>query len=153
MEGFDFEAARKHWDERGRPAVGSLWQSRNYPQLRVRVVEMVDAPRAGEAVAERSGDDVHARVYWGPGPFGLRGLFTYEMDEDRWNIDEDGVVYGAGGIDRDGRWRDEGPPLVVIFRREQFGGPDTWHKNFEDRTPFFEPVEDWDNSNPKEGTR
>ncbi len=117
--------------------------------MRVRVLETVDTERVEDGV-ELFPDEVRAFVYWEGSLDELREMFTYEIDEDRWNIEKDGVVYGAGGIDRDGRWRDEGPPLVVIFRREQFGGPDTWHLNFGERTPPFEPVEDWDNSNPKE---
>src|SRR5215211_1408264 len=131
---FDYEAARRrfpaHWDE-GWPAYKSTWQSTNYPQLRMRVLEVVDA-----------GHDVRALVYWDGSLDELRGLFTHETDE-RWNIDKRGFVYGARGIDREGRWREEGDPLEVTFERAYFGGPDTWHLNFGEKTPFFEPVEDW----------
>lgn len=133
-EEFDFEAERGrwpgHWNENGWPASKSTWRSRDHPQLRVRVV------RARV-------DDVETFVYWDGGPEELRALFTYEPTE-RWNIDKTGFVYGSPGIDRDGRWRPDGPALRVIFDRPMFGGPDTCHIRFEDRTPFFEPVPDWD---------
>ena len=155
MEGFDFEAARKHWpehwDERGRPARNSTWQSSNYPYMRVRVRETVDTERVEDGV-ELFPDEVRAFVYWEGSLDELREMFAYESDE-RWNLDRHGLVFGSGRIGRDRRWRDEGEELVVVFRREHFGGHDTWHLNFGGRTPPFEPVEDWDNSNPKEGTR
>jgi len=140
---FDYEAARRrfpaHWDREGRPASKSTWRSVNYPQLRVQVR---DAP-------DESGD-VRAFVFWEGSLDQLRGLFAYETDE-RWNIDKRGLVYGAGGIDREGRWREWGGPLEVTFERAYFGGPDTLQLNFGEETPFFEPVEDWDNNNPEGG--
>jgi hypothetical protein len=119
--------------------------------MRVRVLETVDTERVEDGV-ELFPDEVRAFVYWEGSLDELREMFSYESDE-RWNIDQHGLVYGVGGIDRERRWQDEGSPLEVTFRREQFGGPDTWHKNFEDRTPFFEPVKDWNNGKPQGGTR
>ncbi len=133
-EEFDYEAVRRrfpgHWDTQGWPVRNSTWQSVNFLQLRVRVLR-----------AEQQ--DVEAFIFWDGTLEELRGLFAYESDE-RWNLDRHGLVYGPRGIGRDRRWRDEGEELVVAFRREYFGGPDTWHKNFGDRTPFFEPIKDWD---------
>lgn len=144
-EEFDFDATRRrfpeHWDDRGWPAVNSTWRSRNHPQLRVRVIGVTSTP-LGHDTDELPGD-VRVRVYWDGDLAGLRLLFTYEST-DRWNIDKTGLVYGSGGIDREGRWRREGPTLEVIFERPMFGGPDTWHINFEERLPFFEPLPDWD---------
>jgi hypothetical protein len=68
----------------------------------------------------------------------------YETAE-RWNLGKHGFVYGAEGIDQEGRWRaGSGPALEVTFDRPMFGGSDTWHLNFENETPFFEPIQDWD---------
>ena len=154
MEEFDYEATRKrfprHWDDCGWPAYKSTWRSRNHPYMRVRVTRTIDQSRVhpGSAIHEalstgelRDGD-VQTFIHW-DGPLDeLRRLFTYEPTE-RWNIDKTGFVYGSGGIDQDGRWREDGPALDVVFERAMFGGPDTWHINFEDRTPPFEPVHDW----------
>ncbi len=152
-EEFDFDETRRrfpsHWDDDGWPAHKSTWRSRNYPHMRVKVLEAV---RASAAVpgsirydqiqrGELEDGDVRTMISWDGDLEGLRGMFAYE-NTDRWNIDKNGFVYGSAGIDQRGRWRDEGPILEVIFERELFGGPDTWHLNFEDRTPFFEPIAD-----------
>lgn len=153
-EGFDFEEWRDrfpdHWDEDGWPATESTWRSYNYPQMRVTVIETVRADRVHEGSAQHqaleSGEqlagDVRTFVSWDGGLEELLGLFTYHQ-ADRWNIDKTGFVYGTPGIDRDGRWRSDGPPLEVIFDRAKFGGPDTWHINFGERLPFFKPINEW----------
>lgn len=152
---FDFEAWRQrypdHWDEDGWPIPKSTWRSRPHPYLRVRVLSTIKRDRvaagslrADELAAGRAQHgDVKTLVYWDGSLDELLRLFTYETT-DRWNIDSKGFVYGSGGIDRNGRWLDEGVGLQLIFDREQFGGPDTWHRNFEEPLPFFEPVLDWD---------
>jgi hypothetical protein len=154
-EEFDFEAWREwfptHWDARGWPALKSTWRSRNFPMMRVQVLSTLDTSRVHEgsiladqvAEGKRLHGDVVTMVFW-DGPLDeLRGLFTYENTE-RWNINGEGFVCGAGGIDRDGRWRADGPALEVTFHRAMFGGPHTWHINFEDQMPFFEPIPDWE---------
>jgi hypothetical protein len=147
-EDFDFDATHRrfpdHWDEEGRPTVGSAWRSRMHPHMRVRIVGL-----------DATHDDVDALVYWDGDLDGLKLLFTDDSG-DRWNVAENKGIYGSAGIHRAAaedwpergehhRWRDETDALVVTFAREKFGGPDTWHigprgENF----PFFEPIYDPD---------
>lgn len=145
-EEFNFEEEHRrfpeHWDKDGRPAINSTWRSREHPMMRVRV-------------SGRDGDrDVTAMVYWDGDLEGLRLLFAQEPSE-RWNIAANRLVYGPAGIyqleahERSHgeryRWRRDTATLDVVFEREQFGGPDTWHIGMEGvNLPFFEPIPDWD---------
>ena len=137
-EEFDFESSRnrfpEHWDDDGRPEIGSTWRSREHPMMRVRVTGRPDP------------HDIDTCVFWDGDLDGLRLLFTYERI-DRWNIASDGLVGLAGAPEHE--------PLVSERRRARrhrkcalergmFGGPDTWHIGREGvNLPFFEPVPDW----------
>lgn len=152
---FDFRSWHQrfpeHWDDHGWPTVQSTWRSRRHPHLRVRVSDTIRREHAAEGsqlaadldAGTVSHGDVETAVFWDGSLEELHRLFTYTSTE-RWNIDRTGFVYGSGGIDRDGRWRDEGGGLGVVFDRSKFGGPDTWHRSFEDQLPFFEPISDSD---------
>jgi hypothetical protein len=138
-EDFDFDEWHErfplHWDEQGWPSKRSTWRFRDHPQMRVQVFGC-------------DFDDVQAFVFWDGSLEELARLFSYENTE-RWSIDEERLVCGAGGISRDQRWRDTGPPLRVIFDRPMFGGPDTWHAGLKRgwegfNLPPFEPIDPWD---------
>lgn len=139
---WDFEAARDEWpdhwddDEKGWPAVGSMWRARLYPQMRVFVTSC-------------SHGFAHVMVYWDGDLEGLRRLFTIDQGE-RWEIGKRGLVQMPAGI---GPWEPDGPAgdghhwrdewdLTVYCERARFGGPDTWHHGSGqwESLPFFEPI-------------
>jgi hypothetical protein len=138
-EDFDFEEWRKrfplHWDrERGWPAQDSTWRFRDHPQMRIRVIAC-------------DHEFVQAEVHWDSDLDEFQRLFSYE-NRERWAKNENGLMSGARGFDRERRWRDEGPPLWVTFDRAMFGGPDTWQVELRPQweginLPPFEPIEPW----------
>src|SRR4051794_2505816 len=131
-EDFDFDKTHRrfpdHWDEEGRPTVGSAWHSRVHPHMRVRIIDRATTL-----------DDVDALVYWDGDLDGLKLVFTDDSGE-RWNVAENDQIYGSAGIMRASaedwpqrgedhhRWRDETAALVVTFAGGSSGGPTrgTW---------------------------